>query len=139
MTRPARSKPLAECLCGCGGRPVQGRFLPGHDQTLRKKLEQRVGGLVPLKALVEALDGYVAGDWSPQSLRRLLDELDDLVSIHAHDAAKASEEEAIPIGQAIEEIEWVRAAVQNPAFDFLREPSEDIYTLADGKAFRDAG
>jgi hypothetical protein len=73
-------------------------------------LEQRVGGLVPLKALVEALDGYVAGDWSPQSLRRLLDELDDLVSIHAHDAAKASEEEAIPIGSSESRIRFLAGA-----------------------------
>lgn len=37
------------------------------------------------------------------------------------------------------EAAWLRAAAQNPAFDFLREQGEDIYTIADGKAFRDAG
>jgi len=35
--------------------------------------------------------------------------------------------------------EWLRAAATNPAFDFLKEPEEDIYTLADGKAFHDQG
>lgn len=36
-----------------------------------------------------------------------------------------------------EEMEWLRAAAANPAFDFLREPEEDIYTLADGQPFDD--
>ena len=30
---------------------------------------------------------------------------------------------------------WLRAAGQNPAFDFLKDPSEDRYTLRDGKPF----
>ncbi|HOU12085.1 MAG TPA: hypothetical protein PKZ84_03140 [Anaerolineae bacterium] len=33
----------------------------------------------------------------------------------------------------IDEVEWLYAAAHNPAFDFLRDPEEDIYTLADGK------
>lgn len=32
-----------------------------------------------------------------------------------------------------EESEWNHAATNNPAFDFLNDPEEDIYTLADGK------
>ncbi len=39
----------------------------------------------------------------------------------------------------MDEEEWLRAAVSNPAFDFLEEPGEDIYTLADGKPFHDEG
>ena len=39
----------------------------------------------------------------------------------------------------IEEGEWLRAAASNPSFDFLNDPKEDIYTLADGKPFRDEG
>lgn len=35
----------------------------------------------------------------------------------------------------IDEVEWLRAAAVNPAFDFLKEPEEDIYTLADGRPF----
>lgn len=39
----------------------------------------------------------------------------------------------------IDEREWLRAAATNPAFDFLKDPAEDIYTLADGKPFYDEG
>ncbi|MDP2799552.1 MAG: hypothetical protein Q8O60_06705 [Deltaproteobacteria bacterium] len=37
----------------------------------------------------------------------------------------------------IDEKEWLRAASRNPAFDFLKKPEEDIYTLADGRPFHD--
>lgn len=37
----------------------------------------------------------------------------------------------------IDEREWLRSAASNPAFDFLKDPEEDIYTLADGKPFHD--
>ena len=36
-----------------------------------------------------------------------------------------------------DESEWLRAASQNPAFDWLRDPAEDIYSLDDGKPFND--
>ena len=39
----------------------------------------------------------------------------------------------------IAEQEWLRAAAANPAFEFLKDPEEDIYTLADGKPFDDQG
>jgi hypothetical protein len=31
------------------------------------------------------------------------------------------------------EMEWLQAAARNPAFDFLKDPEEDIYSIADGK------
>ena len=37
----------------------------------------------------------------------------------------------------IDEKEWLQTASASPAFDFLREPEEDIYTLSDGKPFYD--
>jgi hypothetical protein len=37
------------------------------------------------------------------------------------------------------EREWLRLAAKNAAFDFLKEPEEDIYTPADGKPFDDQG
>ena len=40
-------------------------------------------------------------------------------------------------GAEIDEREWLRLATSNPAFDFLRAPEEDLYTLTDGKPFRD--
>lgn len=38
-----------------------------------------------------------------------------------------------------DESQWLRAGATNPAFDFLKEPVEDIYSLADGKPFHDEG
>ena len=40
-----------------------------------------------------------------------------------------------PENDDISENEWLRGAAKNQAFDFLNEPEEDIYTLADGKPF----
>ncbi len=39
----------------------------------------------------------------------------------------------------IDETHWLKAAAANPAFDFLKEPEEDIYTAKDGKPFNDQG
>lgn len=39
--------------------------------------------------------------------------------------------------EEIDEHEWLQAAASNPVFDFLKDPVEDIYTLADGKPFND--
>lgn len=36
-----------------------------------------------------------------------------------------------------DEAEWLRAAARNPAFDFLRNSQEDIYSPTDGKPFHD--
>jgi len=36
------------------------------------------------------------------------------------------------------EQEWLRAAMQGGAFDFLKASEEDLYTLLDGKPFDDA-
>lgn len=35
------------------------------------------------------------------------------------------------------EVEWLNVAASNPAFEFLKDPVEDIYTLEDGRPFRD--
>ena len=45
----------------------------------------------------------------------------------------------LPEDGELDEAEWLRAAAANPAFDFLRDPAEDAYTLADGEPFRDQG
>lgn len=39
----------------------------------------------------------------------------------------------------ISETEWLHAAATNPAFDFLKDPEEDVYTLSDGGPFYDEG
>ena len=45
----------------------------------------------------------------------------------------------LPEETDIDEMKWLRAAARNPAFDFLEEPEEDIYTLADGRPFYGQG
>ena len=52
---------MAQCECGCGGNTSSGQFLSGHDQKLRSLLEQQVGGLLPLRVLVEAAHSYCDG------------------------------------------------------------------------------
>jgi hypothetical protein len=42
-----------------------------------------------------------------------------------------------PLVDEIGEADWLRAAAGNPAFQGLEAPEEDIYTLEDGKPFRD--
>ncbi|MCS6911148.1 MAG: hypothetical protein NZM11_11385 [Anaerolineales bacterium] len=37
--------------------------------------------------------------------------------------------------ETINEAEWLRAAAYNPAFAYLKEPREDIYSLDDGQPF----
>lgn len=37
----------------------------------------------------------------------------------------------------IDEKEWLRSAAANPAFAFLNDAAEDIYTLTDGKPLSD--
>ncbi|MDO8726521.1 MAG: hypothetical protein Q7J35_10680 [Candidatus Methanoperedens sp.] len=44
---------------------------------------------------------------------------------------------AIEITGTIDEKEWLDAVTSNPAFDFLKEPEEDIYTSEDGRPFQD--
>jgi hypothetical protein len=41
-------------------------------------------------------------------------------------------------GDVLED-EWLTAAARNPAFDFLKDPREDVYTPSDGHAFHDPG
>ena len=43
----------------------------------------------------------------------------------------------LPEEAEIGENEWLKAAASKPAFDFLKDPAEDIYTLDDGQPFND--
>jgi hypothetical protein len=54
---------MASCECGCGQESAQ-RFLTGHDQKLRAQLELRLGGLLHLRALVDAAESYAHGESS---------------------------------------------------------------------------
>ena len=44
----------------------------------------------------------------------------------------------LPNAAEAEEGEWLRAAATNEAFEFLWDPAEDIYTIADGQPIRNA-
>ena len=39
--------------------------------------------------------------------------------------------------EEIPEREWLTAAARNPAFDFLNDPGEDVYSASDGWPFDD--
>ncbi len=39
----------------------------------------------------------------------------------------------VPEDDDVSEIEWMRWLAANPAYDFLKDEEEDIYTLTDGK------
>lgn len=41
----------------------------------------------------------------------------------------------MPEEEDIDESEWLQTASNNPAFAFLEDPEEDIYTIDDGKPF----
>jgi hypothetical protein len=41
----------------------------------------------------------------------------------------------LPEDSDISETEWLQAAAANPAFNFLKDPEEGIYTLSDGGPF----
>ncbi len=43
----------------------------------------------------------------------------------------------VPDEEDLDERDWLRAAASSPAFDFLGEPEEDIYSLEDAKPFHD--
>lgn len=52
---------MSVCKCGCGKQPARGDYLPGHDQKLRARLEREVGGLLPLRDVVESAQRYTDG------------------------------------------------------------------------------
>ncbi|MBU0695380.1 MAG: hypothetical protein KKE39_02485 [Bacteroidetes bacterium] len=43
----------------------------------------------------------------------------------------------ILMDESEEEQNWATYALKNEAFDFLKEPEEDIYSIQDGKPFND--
>jgi len=45
----------------------------------------------------------------------------------------------VPEETDISEAAWTKAAAASPAFDFLKDAAEEIYTATDGKPFHDQG
>jgi hypothetical protein len=42
-----------------------------------------------------------------------------------------------PLDDEWDEGEWLAGGARNPAFTYLHDPEEDIYSLADGEPFHD--
>jgi hypothetical protein len=51
---------MTTCECGCEELTKGGDFLPGHDQKLRASLEERTGGILKLRDLVELSEDFVS-------------------------------------------------------------------------------
>jgi len=60
------------CTCGCGEETKRGKFLAGHEQKLRKELDDKVGGLPLLARLVAAAELYAEGKIGAEDLGRLV-------------------------------------------------------------------
>ncbi|MEA2104381.1 MAG: hypothetical protein U9P79_07065, partial [Candidatus Cloacimonadota bacterium] len=56
--------------------------------------------------------------------------LDETLPITGPTRVRASH--LLPEESDISETEWLQAAATNPAFDFPKDPEEDVYTLAEG-------
>lgn len=41
--------------------------------------------------------------------------------------------------EEISEKEWLKLAVNSNSYDFLNDPSEDIYTMEDGQPYKSSG
>jgi hypothetical protein len=63
---------MPECACGCGEPTKRGKYLQGHDQKLRKQLEEKVGGLPLLASLVKVTQMYDQGRVSLDGLGQLV-------------------------------------------------------------------
>ena len=63
---------MSLCECGCGAATAKGSFLPGHDQRLRTSLEIEVGGVLPLRSLLQAARSYYEGSISEQALAQVV-------------------------------------------------------------------
>jgi len=63
---------MPECACGCGEETKRGKFLAGHEQKLRKELDEKVGGLPLLAYLVKVTQLYAQDRMSLEGLGRLV-------------------------------------------------------------------
>ena len=63
---------MPECACGCGEETKRAKFLAGHEQKLRKQLDETVGGLPLLAYLVKVTEMYAQDRMSLEGLGRLV-------------------------------------------------------------------
>ena len=45
----------------------------------------------------------------------------------------------VPEAEDVSEAAWIKAASASPAFDFLKDAAQEVYSAADGKPFHDQG
>jgi hypothetical protein len=63
---------MPDCACGCGEQTKGGKYLQGHEQKLRKQLDEKVGSLPLLSALVKVTETYAQGRMGLEDLGRLV-------------------------------------------------------------------
>ena len=63
---------MPDCACGCGEQTKKGKYLQGHEQKLRRELEEKVGGLPLLASLVKVTQMYAQDRMSLDGLGRLV-------------------------------------------------------------------
>ncbi|MCK9377408.1 MAG: hypothetical protein M0P73_14805 [Syntrophobacterales bacterium] len=63
---------MPECACGCGEQTKKGKYLQGHEQKLRKELEEKVGSLQLLSSLVKVTQKYAQEQMGLTDLGRLV-------------------------------------------------------------------
>jgi hypothetical protein len=63
---------MPECACGCGEQTKKGKYLQGHEQKLRKQLDEKIGGLPLLSSLVKVTEMYAQDQMSLNDLGRLV-------------------------------------------------------------------
>jgi hypothetical protein len=63
---------MPECACGCGEETKKAKFLAGHEQKLRKQLDEQVGGLPLLAYLVKVTEMYAQDRMSLDGLGTLV-------------------------------------------------------------------
>ncbi|MDO9531082.1 MAG: hypothetical protein Q7O12_02990 [Deltaproteobacteria bacterium] len=63
---------MPDCACGCGEETKRAKFLAGHEQKLRKQLDEKVGSLPLLASLVKVTDMYAQDRMSLEGLGRLV-------------------------------------------------------------------
>jgi len=72
---------MPSCECGCGRITLGGKFVPGHDQKLRARLEADVGGILNLREMVDISKSYANGETTLQRFGHTVNKIMQHMSI----------------------------------------------------------
>lgn len=75
-----------KCLCGCGGTPIKGQFLPGHDGKLHHMLKLVVNKTIPMEdipTIVISNRKSIRLISNNEGYKRLINKAAKLMSVHA--------------------------------------------------------